>query len=179
MRRGADPAAAWRQRRYFGFGARGTRRDTHTPGSAGRGAEPPELCRLGMEEPFLSAPGFLFVPSCVSNSAQGCHKPAGFARKARFFFLIPIFVDFPLLQRSAWGVRGGIPGQLGEVECVVRVAGNTPFSLAQLFPLGNLQGWSYKKASASPCSLHGWAERGAGWGGAPPAPRRGVALAGS
>lgn len=67
------------------------------PGSAGRGAEPPELCRLGMEELFLSAPGFLFVPSCVSNSALGCHKPPGFARKARVFFLIPIFVDFPVM----------------------------------------------------------------------------------
>lgn len=32
-----------------------------------------------------------------------------------------------MVQRSAWGVWGGVPGQPGEVECVVRVAGNTPF----------------------------------------------------
>lgn len=44
-----------------------------------------------------------------------------------------------------WGVWGGVPGQPGKVECVVRVAGNTPFLGSQLFPRGNLQGWSYKK----------------------------------
>lgn len=76
------------------------------PGWARSGADPLELCRLGMEEPFLSAPGFLFVPSCVSNSAQGCYKPPGFERKARDFFLFQ-FSLVSLLRRGRRGVCVG------------------------------------------------------------------------
>lgn len=55
---------------------------------------------------------------------------------------------------------GGVPGQPREVECVVGVAGNTPFSLPQLSPRGNLQGWSYKKPPRLPAA--GTAGQGGG-----------------
>lgn len=70
----------------------------------GRGAETPEQCRLVMEEPFLSAAGFLFVPSCVSNSAQGCHSHSA-CKEAQGFTLFR-FSLISLWCRGWCGVCG-------------------------------------------------------------------------
>lgn len=76
----------------------------------GEGQSPPGAARLGREKPFLPAPGFLFVPSCVSNSARGCSKPLalrgrlGGGSYSRFRW-------FPSLCRGLRGVGGvGVPG---------------------------------------------------------------------
>lgn len=104
--RGAAAAAARRQRGFFGFGAEGVWIGGERGRTSGAG-------RLGMEEPFLSAPGFLFVPSCVSNSARGCHKEPGFARKAPGFS----FFRFSLISLLCRGWRGGcVWASLGSPE---------------------------------------------------------------